>query len=523
MHLHRWLVAAVLVSACGISADVDPEDGIDDSIVVDGKSDGGFSAAEIAGALRAANELALAALDDDAGLSSRAATNIVTQRAGVDGIDATTDDAPFTTLAALDAVPYVGPVALGRLVDHARSLGWITAPTLQRLLPADTAEGENYGYSMALSGSLLAVAAPQAKGTGAVYVFERSAGGGWTLAATLASSDPDEEWFGYDLELDGSTLVTSTRAWNMDGTDFVRRVHVFVRSGSTWSKQASFDNLADVRATALSGDTLAVSLADDTAVGGTHVDIYHRSGSTWSKLATLHDTLDSASNTRLQFARSIALDGPTLVVGSITGFAVPRTANDRRPIAVVDVYTRVGSTWSTTPVRLAPDATTPEYSGDFGARLALSGSTLVVGTPRSDGATGLMHAGSATIYVRATNGTWQRQAVVHPETPLRGAHFGEAVDVSGDQLLVGASSDGETRVTFPYTDSAGAAYLFERTASAWTQRDRLTATTPKTYANFANDVQLEGTTFAISAWREGAYRPTSTGNEYSVTGAVYAN
>lgn len=56
--------------------------------------------------LRAANDLSLEVLDDDVGLDSRAAANIVSAR-------------PFDTLDALDAVAYVGPSALADLEAYA--------------------------------------------------------------------------------------------------------------------------------------------------------------------------------------------------------------------------------------------------------------------------------------------------------------------------------------------------------------------------------------------------------------------
>lgn len=51
----------------------------------------------------------------EAGVEARAAKNVVARRDGADGRFGTPDDAPFTSIADLDAVPYVGPAALARL------------------------------------------------------------------------------------------------------------------------------------------------------------------------------------------------------------------------------------------------------------------------------------------------------------------------------------------------------------------------------------------------------------------------
>ena len=56
-----------------------------------------------------------AVLDGNVKLDSRAAKAIVAKRNGKDGIYPSADDAPFATLADLDAIAYVGDSALTKL------------------------------------------------------------------------------------------------------------------------------------------------------------------------------------------------------------------------------------------------------------------------------------------------------------------------------------------------------------------------------------------------------------------------
>jgi hypothetical protein len=58
-------------------------------------------------------------LDREVGLDRRAAENLIAARAGADGRYPSDDDRPFRNLLELDAVPWVGEVALGRLRDYA--------------------------------------------------------------------------------------------------------------------------------------------------------------------------------------------------------------------------------------------------------------------------------------------------------------------------------------------------------------------------------------------------------------------
>lgn len=71
-----------------------------------------------------------ALLDDDVGLDARAARNLITRRDGPDAQVGTPDDLPYRTIAEVDAVAYVGPSALARLVAYAEAAGWIPSDPL---------------------------------------------------------------------------------------------------------------------------------------------------------------------------------------------------------------------------------------------------------------------------------------------------------------------------------------------------------------------------------------------------------
>ena len=99
------------------------------------KADGGVDegSPEALGVLRVANTVDFETLDASVssggvGLIVTAAQNIVDRRAGPDGIEDTEDDTPFESLAALDAVPWVGPVALQRMLDFAEGAGFVAPP-----------------------------------------------------------------------------------------------------------------------------------------------------------------------------------------------------------------------------------------------------------------------------------------------------------------------------------------------------------------------------------------------------------
>ncbi len=91
-------------AGCG-TADVGADVGAHTEIPAEGTC-------EAAGMLTVANEATFEELDLDAALDRRAAENIVAAR-------------PIETLAELDAVAYVGPSALGKILSYAEALGYL--------------------------------------------------------------------------------------------------------------------------------------------------------------------------------------------------------------------------------------------------------------------------------------------------------------------------------------------------------------------------------------------------------------
>ena len=138
------LRSALLLPLAGLAAcaDAAPPDERDDDFTTESA---GLTSPETAGVLALANTATLEVLDDDAGLDARAARNIVAHREGPDGL--------FDDLAELDAVPYVGPVALDKLLAHAYALGLVDdgSPAARCLIISEYGEGHgNYNKAIEL-------------------------------------------------------------------------------------------------------------------------------------------------------------------------------------------------------------------------------------------------------------------------------------------------------------------------------------------------------------------------------------
>jgi len=182
------------------------------------------------------------------------------------------------------------------------------------------------------------------------------------------------------------------------------------------------------------------------------------------------------------------------------------TVNDSFAAPLVDAVTTVIVVHGEQDVILPLNPSGQDFSqngAEFSTGLALSGDTLVVGSPRRDTGAGV-DAGSAYVYERNAGAglPWGQVAVLQPAEVNANDFFGYSAAIDGDLLAVGA----------PFAESpglqanAGAVYVFKRNPSdrnSWLQLARLTASAGTTVANenFGWSLALHGTTLLVGAPR----------------------
>ena len=160
--------------------------------------------------------------------------------------------------------------------------------TLQAtLIPSDGAAGDQYGTSVAVSGSTVVVGSPYHAvdgytNQGEVYVYTPS-GSSWSQAAELTTPVPTAyAAFGYAIAFSAATLVVGAPYFDGHGTVGGGPTYVFTGSGSSWTETASltapdlktaewYDSQNDDY---LYADTLgsSVALSGPTIISG---DIFH--------------------------------------------------------------------------------------------------------------------------------------------------------------------------------------------------------------------------------------------------------
>ncbi len=123
----RW--AAMMLAGLGLAAagcgGTAAGDGKLDEVAPPGKADGLYGACEVAQVVAYANDPASTVEQMKAdGVYTRAAENIAAVRNGPDGLAGSDDDHHFADIAELDAVYYVGPKTMDRLVAACKHRCW---------------------------------------------------------------------------------------------------------------------------------------------------------------------------------------------------------------------------------------------------------------------------------------------------------------------------------------------------------------------------------------------------------------
>jgi len=148
------------------------------------------------------------------------------------------------------------------------------------------------------------------------------------------------------------------------------------------------------------------------------------------------------------------------------------------------VFTRSAGVWTQQAKLIASDGAAFDT---FGGALAFAGDTALIGAPGDDN-------GEGSVYVFTGSGTaWTQIQKLTPDDPQANQYFGGGISIFGDTALFGASGDNEM------ANSAGAAYVFTRSAGDWTQQDKLTASDSVELDSIGVNVALSAHTALLGA------------------------
>jgi len=364
---------------------------------------------------------------------------------------------------------------------------WSSLSQQAKIVSSSISASDQEGYDVRIRGDRAIIGAPGEFGNskGAAYVFHRS-GSTWTQKAKITPpSSNNNDACGESVAIDGNYAVAGVPGDN--------KVEIWFYNGSSYSRQqtlagpsgrANFGN--DV---AIEGDYVFVGDNQHNSNQG-RVHVYLRSGTSWNLQATLTAGSPAAGGANDQFGSTVRADstGTTLIVGA---WAYDYSAAAQRKGAVY-VFTRSGTTWTQRAVLEASDGAQNDY---LGTSIAINetGDIVVAGAPNNDTGGG----DSGKVYVFTGSGaSWTQEAIIQPSDITSNDMFGYAVGAYGDSLVASAREGVGTGTG----NATGTVYLFSKNnLNEWTQSKKIVSSDIADGDRFGWSVDLDQTSVIVGA------------------------
>lgn len=358
-----------------------------------------------------------------------------------------------------------------------------------KLKPRVTGSGvsdDRFGTAVSIDGDTALIGAPgddTAGGphSGRAFVFKQI-DGDWHLEQRLEAAIPKRMGnFGAAVALEGDTALVGAPLDNELGTE-AGATFVYKRTSGGWRQSAKllasdgmlWDNFGI--AVALSGHRILVGASNNVASNADpgKAYVFTEINGLWQQTAKLRHP-DGA--TFDFFGSALDLEGDTAVVGAF-GRDDPQYG-----MGAAYVFEFENGAWHFKQELTADD----EDRNHFGQSVALSGNTILVGSPRIDG------FGRVLVYERLGD-AWTLSARLEAEEKRLLEQFGISVAIDGDKAVIGSD---ETISD----NSIYAAYVFLRQNGVWQQTDRITASAGIRHESYGTTVSISGNVAIVGSPR----------------------
>jgi FG-GAP repeat len=320
------------------------------------------------------------------------------------------------------------------------------------------------------------------------------------LTGHAASDGSTSDRFGASVSINGDYAIIGAYSDDIGAHTDQGSAYIFVREGGMWTEQAKL--------TASDGGTgdnfgNSVSISGDYAIVGSPkaggnwflqgaAYIFLRSGTSWLQQSKLSASDGEPGD---YFGNSVSINGDFVIVGA------PRDYVTYASQGSAYVFVRNGVTWSQQS-RLTYVG--GQYNDYFGSSVSIDGNYAIVGAMYFDWFA--TNQGSAYVFIR--NGSiWTQQVQLVANDGAANDIFGYSVSINGEYAIVGAPHNGGVV-------KDGAAYIFKRDGTNWSQQSRLARIESQAEAYFGISVSINGDYAIVGAAYDDIGANTDRGSAY---------
>ncbi|MCP4121756.1 MAG: hypothetical protein GY751_08375, partial [Bacteroidetes bacterium] len=291
---------------------------------------------------------------------------------------------------------------------------------------------------------------------------------------------------GFDVDIFGNWVIAAAQKADGNASNS-GGAYVFQFNGTTWVEDQEIttsDGNSDefLSQVAISDDVLALGSALDDDLG-TNIGsgyIFRYNGTNWVEEQKL---TPSDGQSQDMFGHSADISGNIAVFGAIGD------DDNGSQSGSAYVFHFDGSTWVEFQKLTASNAA---FNDRFGWDVSIAGDKIVVGADE-----GSSSNGNGRAYVFAFNGTtWvEEQALLAPDGALND-FFGSSVSITEDWLIVGARADDDV------ASATGSAYVYQYNGSNWAFDQKLTASDAQATDVYGTSVSMSGNKIIVGAYAD---------------------
>ncbi len=316
----------------------------------------------------------------------------------------------------------------------------------------DAASGADFGGAVAIDGDVIVIGAPEADeagdNVGAAYVF-RFDGTEWSEEQKLTAFDADGgDDYGYSVAISGDTIIVGANRDDLPGLSRAGSAYVYRFVTGSWEHEdhlTADDAAGDDRfgsSVAIDGDTLVVGAThDDDGLSNAGAGyVFTRSGTVWTQQDKLIADMPTGSSPHL--GRSASIDGDVVVLGAWQD--APR---GQFTVGAAYVFRFDGDTWPQEQKLTASDAA--DFS-QFGQAVSISGTAIGVGAPREH-AEGPSDSGAVYFY-RWNGVSWEEEDKVKATDAQSNDQLGWSISLAGESAVIGTGTSSSNAYLFAFVE-----------------------------------------------------------------------
>ncbi len=336
----------------------------------------------------------------------------------------------------------------------------------QKIVASDRAANDEFGTSVDIHGDYMIVGVPfedhdEAGGSfmtsaGSAYIFEKDGSGNWSQVQKIVSADRAiNDQFGISVAIYGNyAFVGATgQGYDENGGNFLSlagAAYIFERDGGgNWTQIKK---------------VVATDRVNNDNFGGA-IDVYKD----YAIISAAGQGYDE--------------NGGNLVFGAGAVYAYKFDSEWREFQKIVS---------------------SERFFGDaFGTSVSIAGNYFVASARGQDrdenGGNFLSLAGAAYIFEYDNTGIWSEMQKIVASDRAANDGFGNSVAISGNQVVVGATSEDEDENGNNTLNASGSAYYFETEGTIWTEKKKLVSNDREIQDGYGSAVAISEGTLAVGA------------------------